>query len=298
MGEERWDALLPSDAQTALLGAASESYGARAHRDTLERENPQLAFGPLSGRKSILKRKSAPQQFNYAREGEKSALEKAHPSNYRGVSWDKSRNKWVAEMQYDGKRHYLGHFEDEKEAARAYDRAARAQHGEKAQLNFPAEGESGVRQSSKRSKYRGVSWNKSRNKWVAAIQYDGKTHYLGGFEDEKEAARAYDRAARAQHGEKVQVNFHAEGESGARQSSKRSKYRGGGDGGHSSSASNSSDSCGGGDDGGYGNYGGDAAWACAVCTFSHTGVFRRYLTCAVCGAARSQRQYARAGRDR
>jgi hypothetical protein len=125
-------------------------------------------------------------------------------SNYRGVSWDKSTHKWQAQIQYDGKLHHLGRFEDEEEAARAYDRAARAQHGEKAQLNFPAEGESGSRKS---SKYRGVAWCKRNNKWTAQITYDGKRHHLGSFEDEEEAAKAYDRAARAHKEEQAQLNF-------------------------------------------------------------------------------------------
>jgi hypothetical protein len=41
--------------------------------------------------------------------------------------------------------HSLGYFEGEEEAATLYDSAARAHHGEKAQLNFPVKGESGLR---------------------------------------------------------------------------------------------------------------------------------------------------------
>jgi hypothetical protein len=131
-------------------------------------------------------------------------------SKYRGVHWDKSEKKWQARIRYGSKQHSLGYFEDENEAARAYDRAARAHHGEKAQLNFPGEGENGPRKS---SKYRGVNWHKGNNKWRAQIMNDGKQHHLGSFEDEEKAARAYDRAAsnvaRAHHGEKAQLNFPA-----------------------------------------------------------------------------------------
>ena len=48
------------------------------------------------------------------------------------------------------------------------------------------------RQSS--SMYRGVSWSKTRNKWIATIGYNNKLHYLGGFDDESKAAKAYNKA--------------------------------------------------------------------------------------------------------
>jgi hypothetical protein len=116
-------------------------------------------------------------------------------------------NKWQAKIKCDGKEHYLGCFENEEEAARAYDRAARAHHGEKARLNFPTKkGQAAEEAKQQRwincgeagSKYRGVSWHKSRNKWLAQMNYDGKSRNLGCFEDEEAAARAYDKAARAQ----------------------------------------------------------------------------------------------------
>jgi hypothetical protein len=52
-----------------------------------------------------------------------------HSSQYQGVCWDKSNNKWAAAIKHDGKRQYLGCFEDEKDAGSAYDKAARVQHG-------------------------------------------------------------------------------------------------------------------------------------------------------------------------
>ena len=41
------------------------------------------------------------------------------------------------------------------------------------------------------SKYKGVYWNKQRNKWEARIRIDGKKKYLGLFDNEQEAAEAY-----------------------------------------------------------------------------------------------------------
>jgi hypothetical protein len=143
-------------------------------------------------------------------EGGGANLIRGQTSKYGGVSWYKSNSKWRAEIYHTGKGHSLGYFDDEEEAARAYDRAARAHRGDKATLNFPAEGEKGV-DNGKRATYRGVSWNKSNSKWRAKIRHTGKTHYLGTFDDEQEAARAYDRAARGHHGDKTTLNFPAEG---------------------------------------------------------------------------------------
>lgn len=52
-------------------------------------------------------------------------------SKYKGVSWDKESGKWRAACN----RKYLGKFHDEKEAARAYNKEAKKQHGEFAYIN-------------------------------------------------------------------------------------------------------------------------------------------------------------------
>jgi hypothetical protein len=56
-------------------------------------------------------------------------------SKYKGVSYDKSRNKWVAYCVKDTKMHNLGRFTDEKEAALAYNEKAKELFGEFARLN-------------------------------------------------------------------------------------------------------------------------------------------------------------------
>lgn len=58
-------------------------------------------------------------------------------SKYIGVSRDKRRNKWVAHIKIHGEEKYLGSFDVEEDAARAYDAAAWAAHGPFANLNFP-----------------------------------------------------------------------------------------------------------------------------------------------------------------
>lgn len=58
-------------------------------------------------------------------------------SQYKGVSWDRSRNRWIAGIHHDGKTRSLGRFEDEEMAAHAYDVAATELWGSFARLNFP-----------------------------------------------------------------------------------------------------------------------------------------------------------------
>jgi hypothetical protein len=56
-------------------------------------------------------------------------------SGYIGVYWSKQRGKWKAQIAVGNKRKYLGYFTDKKEAACAYNKAAKKYHGEFSVLN-------------------------------------------------------------------------------------------------------------------------------------------------------------------
>jgi|SRR6188768_735071 len=56
-------------------------------------------------------------------------------SKYLGVSWDKSRNKWKAEIRKNKKGIHIGRFKNEAEAALAYNKKAVEMHGDFANLN-------------------------------------------------------------------------------------------------------------------------------------------------------------------
>lgn len=58
-------------------------------------------------------------------------------SQYKGVCWDDSKQKWLSRIRVNGVRRHLGRFESEQEAALAYDEAAKRLQGEFAHLNFP-----------------------------------------------------------------------------------------------------------------------------------------------------------------
>lgn len=56
----------------------------------------------------------------------------------------------------------------------------------------------------KRSKFIGVSWN--RNKWRAIICKEGNQEYIGRFDNEEDAARAYNKRALELFGEYARTN--------------------------------------------------------------------------------------------
>ena len=57
-------------------------------------------------------------------------------SRFKGVGWHKGNKKWVSRIRFNGRRISIGYFNDEVEAAKSYDEAAKKYHGEFAVLNF------------------------------------------------------------------------------------------------------------------------------------------------------------------
>lgn len=61
-------------------------------------------------------------------------------SGFKGVTWHKNRNKWQAQIGMGGRKRkviYLGLYSAPREAAIAYDLAAKKLYGRFARLNFP-----------------------------------------------------------------------------------------------------------------------------------------------------------------
>lgn len=57
------------------------------------------------------------------------------------------------------------------------------------------------------SSFKGVYWHRGAKKWESHIVFKGKYRYLGLFEDEIKAAKAYDEAALELFGEYAYANF-------------------------------------------------------------------------------------------
>lgn len=103
-----------------------------------------------------------------------------------------------------GTTYELGSFASLNEAAHAYDAGARRIHGPRARLNFPAAGEHGVGGTSSLT---GCSWNPKASRWEVRLKYQGAMLYIGCFDEENDAALAWDVAALRLRGPLTKVNF-------------------------------------------------------------------------------------------
>ena len=147
---------------------------------------------------------------------------KAGTSKYTGVCFNKQYNKWQASINWGGKFHYIGCYDDEMEAAVDY---ARALYKYKGGVKRQRQGKSfatidlsdvptqpPIPKSSRHvkegaSKYTGVCFNKHANKWQAQISIYGKQHAIGRYDNEEEAAVDYARAVFKYKGGKVHRRF-------------------------------------------------------------------------------------------
>jgi hypothetical protein len=57
------------------------------------------------------------------------------------------------------------------------------------------------------SRFKGVHWHKRDKRWSSTIMLKGKYYYLGYFEDEISAAKAYNEKAIELHGEFASINL-------------------------------------------------------------------------------------------
>lgn len=121
---------------------------------------------------------------------------KSNTSGYKGVSWNREKGLWDADIQLDNKQKFLGRYDTPEEAALAYDYHARRMFGEFAVLNFPDRDEAPrqVRRNSRRGNapYKGVSLVKASGKYSSRCRVREFAKFLGLFDSPEAAADAYD----------------------------------------------------------------------------------------------------------
>lgn len=118
-----------------------------------------------------------------------------YKSKYVGVRWYRPLLKWQARVTLDGKTEHLGYFENEEDAARAYDQRCAPTNRP---VNFPGEGQQAAVKrgmNGMSSRYIGVSWDKRQRVWKSLITINSKMVYLGAYSRERDAALAYDERA-------------------------------------------------------------------------------------------------------
>jgi hypothetical protein len=155
-------------------------------------------------------------------------------SKYHGVYYFNTTKRWVVSLITEGNSHKEHYYQKEDDAAIAADHLMRTLSIDKTNFNFlnlsdheieskynqirsiygktrkeiKSIAQQGSKAKNTASKYVGVCFDKRRstNPWNAKIKYQGKQFYLGSYENEKDAALAYNKKALKLYGSCAKVN--------------------------------------------------------------------------------------------
>lgn len=106
----------------------------RMHRLIMGVTDPTILVDHINGN-GLDNRRSNLRIVNRAQNCYNRTVNKGSTSKYKGVHWDKSRNKWRAKLQLNGKCIHIGYYDSEKEAAVEYNKMAVRRFGDFARLN-------------------------------------------------------------------------------------------------------------------------------------------------------------------
>jgi hypothetical protein len=154
-----------------------------------------------------------PKRTLAARSPEKILLERRllrGTSRYFGVTRRPGTDRpWYFQIKLPHGQFAIGGYESDRAAALAHDRAV-LHYELELPVNFPARAKKvggadietlrrevhARRKRDYTSRYRGVRWYPTRSCWASSIRVNGISHFVGHFDNELEAARAYDAKAR------------------------------------------------------------------------------------------------------
>lgn len=143
---------------------------------------------------------------------------KARPNNsskYKGVNWDKKRNKWRAQIRLNGDVKFLGRYLNEDDAARAYNQAVFDYWDGNGFINVIGKDNRGsirtyetfngqTKRRAGKSKLKGVGiWG---GKIFSRIIYKRQHFILGTFPTTYHAALTYNKCAIYLHGDDAILN--------------------------------------------------------------------------------------------
>jgi hypothetical protein len=130
----KWTAMIVGDKAYAIRSHKGKTI--LMHREIMQ-PPPGMVVDHINGQ-SLLNRRGnlrvcTPLQNRY------NSRPRGKKSRYKGVRLDEETGKWWAEIVHKGVKYWLGTYDSEVEAARAYDRKAVELQGVYARLNFPEE---------------------------------------------------------------------------------------------------------------------------------------------------------------
>ena len=118
--------------KSPMTGQGDNRQLIRMHREILQADRGQMVDhrngNGLDNRKQNIRFCSGSQN-NY------NCANYPHSSRYKGVSWKSARSRWYVGIRHRGKHVFIGSYDDEDEAGKAYDKKATELFGEFARLN-------------------------------------------------------------------------------------------------------------------------------------------------------------------
>ena len=140
-------------------------------------------------------------------------------TGYKGVWLRSDSGKYRAMVRTDGKRYNCGNYDNLEDAIEAYDKMALYLFGDFACTNLERNNYSdaeieamskyveSLERPPPKSSYVGVSYHKSTGKWRADTHANNKHISLGLYDNEIDAAKAYDRKMMELKGNLAKTNF-------------------------------------------------------------------------------------------